>query len=89
MEAAEYGRAKMILAVGVVMFAIGQSLLFVVVAPLARGSWPDRAAVRCGIHPRQYRFWWLARRFGGAKVIESAENPFSAWAWREGPWGSC
>ena len=36
MQAAEYGRAKMILAVGVVLFAIGQSLLFVVVAPLAR-----------------------------------------------------
>jgi MFS family permease len=36
MQEKDFGRAKAILAVGVVMFAIGQSLLFVVVAPLAR-----------------------------------------------------
>lgn len=36
MQEEEFGRAKVILAIGVVMFAIGQSLLFVVVAPLAR-----------------------------------------------------
>ena len=36
MQEHEYGRAKLILAVGVALFAIGQSLLFVVVAPLAR-----------------------------------------------------
>ena len=32
----EFGRAKLILGIGVVMFAIGQSLLFVIVAPVAR-----------------------------------------------------
>lgn len=36
MDANQFGRAKIILAVGVVLFGIGQSLLFVIVAPLAR-----------------------------------------------------
>ena len=36
MQEKDFGRAKAILAIGVVMFAIGQSLLFVIVAPLAR-----------------------------------------------------
>ncbi len=36
MQEEEFGRAKAILGIGVVMFAIGQSLLFVIVAPVAR-----------------------------------------------------